>query len=75
MSAFLFKTQFINVPKQREEPGEGTENKEKYFLLIFNASGTITEQDIQEGEIFTVSKLEKLYVDLTPLGDMNPMAQ
>ena len=29
----------------------------------------------QEGEIFAVSKLDKLYVDPTPLGDTNLMAQ
>jgi len=33
----------------------------------------MTERNFQEGEIFAVSKLDKLYVDLTPLGDMNPM--
>ena len=38
-------------------------------------SGTINEQDFQEGEIFAVSKLEKLYVDLTPLANTNPMVQ
>ena len=32
------------------------------------------ERNFQEGEIFAVSKLDKIYVDLTPLRDMNPMA-
>ena len=35
----------------------------------------MTKQNFQEGEIFAVSKLDKLYVDLTPLGNTNPMAQ
>jgi len=58
-----------------EEPGAGTENEVEFFLLIFNAGGTMTKQNFQEGEIFAVSKLDKLYVDLTPLGNTNPMAQ
>ena len=29
----------------------------------------------QEGEIFVVSKLDKFYVDLTPLNDTNLIAQ
>ena len=34
----------------------------------------MTEQNFQEGEIFAVCNLDKLYVDLPPLDDMNPMA-
>ena len=34
----------------------------------------MTEQNFQEGEIFTVSKLDKLYVNFTPLDDTNSMA-
>ena len=33
------------------------------------------ERNFQEGEIFAVSKLDKIYVDLTPLSDTNPMVQ
>ena len=32
------------------------------------------EPNSQEGEIFPVSKLDKFYVDLTPLSDINLMA-
>lgn len=35
----------------------------------------MTKQNFQKGEIFVVSKLDKIYVDITPLGDTNPMAQ
>jgi len=35
----------------------------------------MTKQNFQEGEILVVSKLDKLYVDITPLGDMNLMTQ
>jgi len=32
------------------------------------------DRNFQEGENFAVSKLEKIYVDLTPLSDTNSMA-
>ena len=33
------------------------------------------EKNFQEGEIFTVSKLDKFYVNITPLSDTNLMVQ
>lgn len=35
----------------------------------------MTERNFQEGEILAVSKLEKLYVDPTPLDNLNPMTR
>jgi len=39
------------------------------------AGGTMIGRNAQEGEIFLVSKLEKIYVDITLLSDANLMAQ
>jgi len=57
-------------------------NRDDNFLINFmwnheprkEAGGTMIGQNSQEGEIFAVSKLNKLYVDLTSLSDMNLMA-
>jgi len=49
-------------------------NQDDIFFNLF-AGGTMIGQNSQEGEILAVSKLGKIYVDLTPLNDMNLMAQ
>ena len=69
--------------ERRMEDRPGAESKTYIFQFFCrwnhepgkSTGGTMIEPNFQEGEIFAVSKLEKIYVDLTPLNDTDLMAQ